>query len=712
MKVLPMLLLAGCVWVMCAAPRAASEEQQGPMRFPVSCAGMPVEIAGLAVTPHVYSDEILYRKAPAESVGALVRIVLRHTQPEGSPIALELRFNGQTPAALVKDKAWAWCEMPGDTAMEEAPYRLAPGRHAVVTFNGRDEAWGVGTAFTLGLRDGETGTEAEARLRLEPEPLRFVYMAFLSEDRAAIRPDTVVAHVANEGAAGARLESVRFHQPGDGGYTPFLTLDDLPCFTDEGRVPPGGWNGFEANVPPMPLVRGLAEVRYTLDDGAGRALWAPLFFKRERFDIGCGWMDIPACQGVSPFTRESFLKLMVRMHVNLAHVEHLAGYTDSAGPDGLYTRYPMRLMAGFTDVERYNSDAWVARIHGVDRLGEPQMGMTPMETHEALRHYRDARYPTTVTLSEDKGFRYWAGLSDFPHFDAYRVSAPAADAWGRYTRWRDGKRVHWGAPMEGIGEMMRTLHAISRPKPISLWSQNVHEGWGGQMFRKRKSPTPDEILLQAYQGLANGTVSLYWYSLQSWSLLKWRDVIGVTTRIGREMRLLEDLYLRAAPYHHERVNDADGFPMLDLNVLVTPRAAVLFAMDLDYYPDRDAKVFAFREPRPVQAAFPLPAYLRAPAMLLRVDAGGLHDVSWEAGRTGVLVRDTLDRVAVYVATRDADLRAALEARLGALREHEKAVGFDPGGNDADFAKLVRDLGCSLEDYPPGDGGEGVSPAPR
>jgi len=102
--------------------------------------------------------------------------------------------------------------------------------------------------------------------------------------------------------------------------------------------------------------------------------------------------------------------------------------------DASYERLP--------DVEKCNTDECVARIHGVDILGEPQMGVSPMKSYEKLHHYAAARYPTTVTLSDEKEWRYYAGLSDYPHFDAYRVSAPAMDAWHRYERW-DGKKIAW-----------------------------------------------------------------------------------------------------------------------------------------------------------------------------------------------------------------------------------------------------------------------------
>lgn len=312
-----------------------------------------------------------------------------------------------------------------------------------------------------------------------------------------------------------------------------------------------------------------------------------------------------------------------------------------------------------------------------------------MVCYETLKHYATAKYPTTLTLSEDKGFREFAGLSDFPHFDAYRVSAPAADNWFLYKRWKDGPVV-WGAPLEGIGEMVRTLRAISRPVPVAIWSQNVHEGWQDQFTRLRKSPTADEILLQAYQGLANGVTSLYWYSLQSDSVITYRDTLATTARIGREIRLLRDLYLSADAYHHEHINDGDQ-PSWDLNVLATPDAALFFAMDLTYQPDRKERVFTWPGPRALAARFPVPRYLGDTADVFRIDADGVHEVKWERGDGFVALTETVDRVAIYAATRDQSLRATLAARLDALKQAEAAIGFDPIGNEQDFETLKRSL---------------------
>lgn len=670
---------------LCTCLPASGAPEEGAA-FPRPCAGLDVELAGMTVTPHGFSNEIRYRKPPAPELGALVRLVFRHTNPGGAPVPIELLFNGKKPAELLDAEAWSWCEMPAKQGRDPRAFVLAPERWAVFTFNGAGEDWGAGERIALTVRDAASEAEAGLRVRLEQTAVQLSSVVFLADE--GIYPERMTAHVTNAGADPAEVRAVRFYGPSAGGLALLGAAADLRGFGGDLSVPAGGRSGFTARLPHLPLARGLVEV-VVVCRGAEQSLWAPLRFKRDRFDIGSGWLEIPSAPGVVPLTREPFLKLLERLGVNTAHCEHVPGYTDDTGPGGLYTRYPLRLMAGFKDVANYNSDAWVARIHGVDAVGEPQMGLGPRGAYEALRHYDGARYPTTVTLSDDSGFRYYAGLSDFPHYDAYRVTAPSSDVWGLYDRW--DKRIFWGAPLEGIGAMTRTLRALSRPAPIALWSQSVHEGWRGGLGRKRRSPTPDEILLQAYEGLANGAKSLYWYSLQSWSVLKYRDALPVTERIGREIRALENLYLEGDPFEHQRVT-RNGVPDLDLNSLVTPDAAVLFAMDLAYRPDHEAQVFVFDGPRPLAAHFDLPDYLRPVHDVFRIDAAGVYDAPWRATDRGVMLRGALDRVGVYVAAREDGLRAQLAARLAALEAEAQALAFDPARNDADFQVLLEALG--------------------
>ena len=68
---------------------------------------------------------------------------------------------------------------------------------------------------------------------------------------------------------------------------------------------------------------------------------------------------------------------------------------------------------------------------------------------------------------------------------------------------------------------------------------------------------------------------------------------------------------------------------------------------------------------------------------LEVSAEGVHDVEWQFLGDAVNLRDTVDRVSVYVADRSTGLRAQITERHNALVADEAALGFDPIGSDAD-----------------------------
>ncbi len=689
-----------------------------PTALPVRLRDLPLEIVGVDVTPHVCSRQLQYRQPPPVQLGALVRVVYRHSEPAGASLPLQVKFNQRPPDEWMQSGAWSWHETPANRGSDANPYELAPGAVDVLTFNAPAHEWGVGSEVQVQWTNARSGVTESTTLAIVPRTLTLSHVAFPTTDTEAeirgdvpagiadITPVQVVAHVVNRGHASHRLERLRVYAPDpDGQQAQGMRLvaerDASQGFRSSVQIPAKGRGWFWCQTGPLPLTHGLIELATTSAGGESHSAWAHLRLKVDRFDIGAGWLDIPSREGVVPLARESYLKLLKRMHVNLIHCEHAAGYTDAAGPDSLSARYPLRLMSGFSDLAKFNSDTMAPRVHGVDAVGEPQMGLGPAKTYLALKRYDSARFPTTVTLSEDAGFRHYAGLSDFPHFDAYRVTAPAADLWMKYNRW-DGAKIFWGAPLEGVGEMTRTLKALSRPAPIAIWSQNVHEGWNG-IGRRRRSPTPDEIAMQAYQGLANGVSSLYWYSLQSWSLLKYRDAIDVTTRLGRQMRAMSDFYVTGDSYRHERLG-TDQRPELDLSSVVGLSTAALFALDLTYDPDKQSQEFRWRGPRKIDVAFELPDYLRGPSDLFRVDADGVHDVAWKASVDGVQLRDTLDRFAVYLVVKDGAVRQEIERRLAMLQAMETSVQFDPAGSDSDFQRLLNDLGFErLEDVGPQKG---------
>jgi hypothetical protein len=439
----------------------------------------------------------------------------------------------------------------------------------------------------------------------------------------------------------------------------------------------------------LPLTYAAVEVNLCSDSGEEFSIWAYVRIKKETFDISGGWVNSGTPKG-NTLTHEPFLKTLRRMHINTAHIGDVPGYTGQTGPEGLYARYPLKYFHRLWPLERYDTDATLSRLHAVEFIGEPQYrygrnGNLPQQVWEKYRPYRNSRLSTTLTLSESQNWHVYAGVCDYAHYDAYRVTAPSSDAWMLYERWGD-QRIRWGAPLETIGDMTRSLREISRPAPIAYWSQGAHAGWGRYGGRSRTSPTPDELRVQAYHALSSRITSLYWFNLSLKSLAKFRDLIEPMGRVGREIRMLEPFYLEGAPYEYRQMQRT-GRPDWDLASIAAPDAALLFALDLDYEANREEKVFRFGAPRPVRFEFTLPPYLRRPADVFRIDADGIREVRYERTERGVGIEDRVSRVGIYVTAQNEGLRGKLEARRRALATLEESFEFTPATRDADFDVL-------------------------
>ncbi len=644
-----------------------------------------LEIHGVTVTPHMMVDTMRYQHAPEPAEGARVQLFIRNTAPQdAAPLVLNadtrLRFDGQTPAHLLDEKRWAWHDTPA--AYPEGDLMLPPEALTVWTFNGRALPFGPGGGPAVEIGP-EEAPWLKTTLTLDKPNHWLSAITFLGPE-SAIQPDTMAVHIANASDAPVTIQSCRLWLPENPGTPSVLfareALEGLAAFNGHVVIPGCDRGGFSVTTGPLPLTYAAVEVVLSHADGSPFSLWAFLRIKPERFDISGGW--------VRPVERKPYLKTLKRLHINTAHIASRPGYTDTE----LYDRYPLKYFHKLTPFEVYDTDAMLPRIHAVEFLGEPQFGggrpVPPQEVWEALRPYAATRLATTVTHSEERIWRDYAGLSDFPHYNAYRVTAPSADVWRDYDRW-DGQRVGWGAPLETIGDMCRSLRELNRPMPCAIWSQGPHHGWGRYARRARTAPTPDEIRMQAYHALSTRITSLYWFNLSLKSLVQWRDTLDEVARLGREMRLLEDFMLEGDAYRFERLVSETGRLDWDIASVCGPRAALLFALDLDYTPDPDERVFIFGPPRDAAWSFVLPAYLHEIKDVFRMDADGLYDAHWSLENGAVAIQDKTSRVAVYVAAMDAGLRGELEEKRQRLITEEAELQFDPARNDQDFAALVE-----------------------
>lgn len=661
--------------------------------FTITTPAAELSVDGVHVVPHVQSTEMKYRRQADFSLGARAEVFLRNASPNEVtiPANTEIRLRGRTPEELLQDDQWAWHDLP--SAWGGEPLRLPPGAMTIWSWNGKRAAWGAGTQADLAIAF-PGASQADRHTISIDNPSVWLSAVTFTGSAQNVQPDTLFFHVVNRTSGPLKLEACRLWLPASNAswraLLPQPWIDSgLERFPADGMIPANDRGGARVATGPLPLTYAVLEVR--LVDSAGQAVtvWAHQRIKRESFDISGGWVHETNGLRQQPLESEAFLKTLRRLHVNTAHITDLPGYTDQTGPDGLYTRYPLKYFGRCEPISHYDSDALLPRIHAVEFLGEPQYGggrpVPPQECWKALSSYAPTRLPTSVTHSEERVWRFYAGISDYPHYDAYRVTAPSPDSWYQYDRW-DGQRIRWGAPLETIGEMSRSLRELNRPRPTAYWSQGPHHDWGGYGGRQRSSPTPDELRQQAYHALASRITSIYWFNLSLPSLLKFPDLLEPMTRVGREVRMLEDYFLEGDATSHERIM-RDGRPDWDLDVVAGPRGALLFALDLAYRPDPEEKVFKFGPPRDGSFRFPLPAYVRNPADVFRVDAEGLTQVDYTLAGGTIEIRDRVSGVAVYVLALSAEERDRIEARRQALIAEEDSLGFDPGRNAADRAVL-------------------------
>lgn len=647
-----------------------------------------LSVEGVHVVPHAQSTEMRYRQQADFSLGARVELFLRNVSRETVviPSTTDVRVRGRTPAELLQADEWAWHDLP--PARDGAPLHLPPGAITVWSWNGKRAEWGAKTRAEWAVTLPQLGEADRFSVPIDNPSAWLSAVTFLGGS-AHVRPDTLIFHVANRTTGLLRLEACRLWLPETNATWRALLPQSwisnrLDRFPSDGVIPANDRGGARVVTGPLPLTYAALEVR--LADALGKRviLWAHQRIKREVFDIGGGWVA-SGLRGSNTLQAEPYLQTLCRMHVNTGMHQEVPGYSDTP----LFERYPLKYMNRLQPFDHYDTEAILPRIHAVEFLGEPQYGggrpVPPMEVWRALAPYQATRLPTSVTHSEERVWRFYAGLSDYPHYDAYRVTAPAADAWRLYDRW-DGQRIGWAAPLETIGEMTRSLRELNRPRPIAYWSQGAHYDWGSYGGRKRGSPTPDELRLQAYHALASRITSLYWFNLSLRSLVTFPDLIEPITRVGREIRMLDDYYLEGDATSHQRVL-RDGKPDWDLDVVAGPRGALLFALDLAYQADRQERVLKFGPPRAVSFRFPLPAYCRAPAEVFRVDADGVAPVEHSVGNGHLTLRDQISRVAIYIAAAAPGERVRLEARRRALLSGEDAIRFDPGRKGEDLAVL-------------------------
>lgn len=666
---------------------------------------MPLDIVGITVVPHTYSGALRTGLNPDSVNGALIQVFLKNRNTESQDVEeaalvpAEAYFNGYLPLGLLNTGQWLWSDTP-DRRPNWWESRMIPaGNLEVYTLNVRDpQFWGGGESgsFNLTLADWMVGYVEEYIVPVAKPDLYVSRLVFTSSD-GSFTPDGLTVFVKNETPEAWTVSGVNVWIPSQSSlgathaWQPGVSASEIKPFSADGQIAAGDLGGAQATLSALPLAQVVVEVQVT-NGAKTRSLFNQVRAFVNTFDIGAGWIN-GSETGAEPMADEAFLKTLKLFHLNTAHIAEVPGYSDTE----LYNQYPLKMFWPLND-PKYSADEWLSHVHGNEQVGEPEcaicpMPKTPQMVADIFKNHWNERFPMTITHSDETVFRYYAGLGDFPHFDAYRVVAPSVDVWADYSERWGGQTIGWGAPLETIGDMMRTLHQNNLPKPLAIWSQGLNAGWTDEYDgRTRKSPTPLEIRLQNYEALANGASSVYWFNMEHKALSCFRDTFDEFRKEGREMALFGDLLAGGAPYTWQQ-RPAD----MDLNVIAGSDYAVLFAIDLTYMPDMEKKVFVSSGPRQIKETFTVPAYLGEALSVFKVDAAGVHEVGFNVSGATVTIEDTLDTTGVYIVTSNPELKAQMTSRYAELIAAEKALGFDPFANDADFEALVKSGGYESVD---------------
>lgn len=635
-----------------------------------------LRVIGIQTIPHQIDTVLKYRIPHDTNLSARYQLFIHHhaTQTLSSKGVQNIQLQQKSLAEWHRLGSIAWYDFPGlDTAF---PKEIPPGALMVWQFNGKNQAWKSPAGFRIACASLDT---------LLPDNSQPIYLASaVFTGHSASGPlERSVMHLVNTSAEGYSIDSMTFWQSRSGELYPFL-FADMPVkpkqtFPEGKFLHPQSKSVVILECLRLPLGNAAVQVHLSRADGTTRDVWSAIKIKRETFDISAGWANDPIRE-TPAFLQETFLKTLKSLYVNTAHYRGQKGFTDN--PD-LFSRYPIKYFGNLKPWQQFDQDTLLQRIHGIEFLGEPQYGggkpVDPQKVLLELLPFAPSRIPTTLTHSEERTWRFYAGLSDYPHFDAYRVSAPSADDWRKYHRWQ-GKRIGWGAPLETIGSLTRSLKALNRPAPIAYWSQGPHEGWSIYGGRKLCSPTPSELRVQAYHALASGITSLYWFNLSYSSLRKFPELMAPMQRIGREIRLLEPYLIEGNPWFFETVMEQQK-PVWDLSTLVAPEGILLFVMDLDYHIDRKTKTFVFQQHASAKLQFRIPNWASDFPALLKIGPEGPRRISFTAGSNHtLLLEDSLLEAGVYLLLPDEGKVLEVNSKWQQLVKVEKALDFNPSVN--------------------------------
>jgi hypothetical protein len=240
---------------------------------------------------------------------------------------------------------------------------------------------------------------------------------------------------------------------------------------------------------------------------------------------------------------------------------------------------------------------------------------------------------------------------------------------------------------------MRTLNRISYPNRVAAWTQAMDNNWWS--LRRIRYPNNLEMRIQAYQAVANGATSLYWFTMGGAHMKNHRFNLPEIQRVNREIKLVGDLLTKTVPFSW-----VNTFMDIDINVLAGPDFAALFAIDLKYVVSSQNQ-FVSSGPSFETMEFNLPLYLHNADAAVKVSHDGLREIDVVVLDGKAYINDTIHTTGLYLLYNSSitNYGELMVERYADILEEEASYGFDPINNDEDWERLVLHIDITLGNIP-------------
>ncbi len=643
---------------------------------------LSLEIAGVTVAPHYVSGEIPNYRDEEKflskfSPGAHIRIFVRNNGLTG--INPEVLLNGKTGRELITSNTVSYCDLPDirETATKMSTEIPAGGLDCYMLNIVSPNFYANG--INLKFRDKISGNTTEKLIQIKPPDLYASRIVFNASDGSKF-PDGFYIYFNNDADKNAQISQVKIWKASktytEHWWSESFEPGKITWFGEQGNVPANEINGALVSTGKLPFGETIIEFEVNRNSAVEKMYYVvkPMIIN---FDIGLGW-DFELLS-----KSEAYCKTIKFMHFNTVNGDA----KDFLANKEWAEKYPMKRFSKLEAESATTDENELKTIHGAEHFGEPQFGKRPaQEIFNYYTTYRNSGFPSTLTLSHEPGFFLYAGVVDYNHFDAYRVTAPHADKWGNYEKYGN-KNVKWGSPLETIGDYMRTLNRISYPNPVAAWTQAMADDWTSPARKNAGNPNNLEMRIQAYEAVANGATSLYWFNMGGKTVINNRGSLGETQRVNREIMVVGDMLSKTMPFWWQ-----NRFLDIDLNVLAGPDYAALFAIDLKYRVS-ESNQFISSGKRSETMSFKIPAYLLQCDAAVKITHEGVFPVDVQVTDGNAIISDTFETTGMYIfyhsGTRN--WKELLTKRYNEIRATEASWQFDPINNDADFRILIDEV---------------------